>query len=200
MTIEDDYIDRVLGQLPRATPMRAQIAMELRGHIAERVAHGSSVDDVLRQLGDPTALAESYLAAVPLVAAPFLGRVAAKFIDMGTVILFVTPALLLAWATKSPAIAGVTLIVAVFAASLGFGLYTVVAEAWLGTTVGKRMMGMRVVRESGAPVGLGRAIVRQMPMFFQFYCMDVLFALFTDKRQRAFELLSKTRVVKMSPV
>ena len=32
-------------------------------------------------------------------------------------------------------------------------------------------------------------------MFFQFYWIDVLFVLFTEKSQRAFEMLSKTRVV-----
>ena len=31
--------------------------------------------------------------------------------------------------------------------------------------------------------------------WFQFFWVDVLFALFTDRNQRAFELLSKTRVV-----
>ena len=36
-------------------------------------------------------------------------------------------------------------------------------------------------------------------MFLQVYWIDVLFALFTDKNQRAFELLSKTRVVTEAP-
>jgi hypothetical protein len=42
------------------------------------------------------------------------------------------------------------------------------------------------------------AIVRQLPVFLQCYWVDVLFAFFTERRQRAFELLSKTRVV-LSP-
>jgi hypothetical protein len=41
---------------------------------------------------------------------------------------------------------------------------------------------------------MGQAVVRQLPMFLQMYWIDVLFALFTDKQQRAFELLSRTRV------
>ena len=52
------------------------------------------------------------------------------------------------------------------------------------------------MRESGAPIGLGQAIVRLLPMTLQIFWIDVLFALFTDKRQRAFEMLSKTRVVR----
>src|SRR5262245_21331106 len=53
----DDYIARVLEVLPRTMPLRSQIGMELRGHIAERLTHGLAVDDVLRQLGDPVKLA-----------------------------------------------------------------------------------------------------------------------------------------------
>ena len=36
----DNYVNRVLDALPRATPRREQIVMELRGHIAERRAAG----------------------------------------------------------------------------------------------------------------------------------------------------------------
>ena len=43
---------------------------------------------------------------------------------------------------------------------------------------------------------MGQAIVRQLPMFLQVYWIDVMFALFTERSQRAFEMLSKTRVVR----
>ena len=66
----------------------------------------------------------------------------------------------------------------------------------MGQTLGKRVAGLQVVRESGAPIGLGQAIVRLLPVALQIFWIDVLFALFTDKRQRAFEMLSKTRVVR----
>ena len=69
MTITaDDFVNRVLAAMPTATPRRDQIAMELRGHISERLASGQSLQEVLDQLGDPVALAESYLSAVPLIA------------------------------------------------------------------------------------------------------------------------------------
>ena len=193
MTTADDYINRVLDPMPRSTPTRSQIAMELRGHIAERMGHGQPLDDVLRQLGDPARLAESYLSAVPLVSAPFGRRVVAKILD-----------LLALLATTAPVVFAASRLVDGFMAIpvglLGggalFGLYTVVAESRFGQTLGKRLLGLRVVRESGARISIGQAIVRQLPMFLQVYWIDVLFALFTDKRQRAFELLSKTRVVK----
>jgi uncharacterized RDD family membrane protein YckC len=39
--------------------------------------------------------------------------------------------------------------------------------------------------------------VRNLPIFMQIFWIDALFALFTDRSQRAFELLSKTRVVRV---
>ena len=80
-----------------------------------------------------------------------------------------------------------------------FCLHTVIGEWLIGQTVGKHLVAIAVVRENGARIGAGQAIVRQLPVLFQFYWIDVLFALFTDKRQRAFELLSKTQVV-LAPV
>ena len=155
--------------------------------------------DVLQQLGDPTTLAESYLSAVPLVSASFLQRGLAKFIDVFMVVLtamlFVGLPVWVAGHQEWPFLFGFGVVLMVLAATFGFGLYTIVAEHWLGFTLGKRALGLRVVRESGAPIGLGQSIVRQLPMFLQVYWIDVLFALFTDKSQRAFELLSKTRVV-----
>ena len=73
--------------------------------------------------------------------------------------------------------------------------YVILAESESGQTIGKRVMGLRVVQESGAQISLGQSVVRQLPVFFQVFWIDVLFALFTERSQRAFELLSKTRVV-----
>ena len=52
------------------------------------------------------------------------------------------------------------------------------------------------MRESGARISGGQSLVRQLPLVFSFFFLDVIFALFTDKHQRAFELISKTRVVR----
>lgn len=196
----DDYINRVLDVLPRTMPLRSQIAMELRGHIAERVGHGHPVDDVLRQLGDPVKLAESYLSAEPLASAPLGARVLAKMVDVLTVFIVLSP---FAWIGYRlvPAEAALAIVfgILLIGGSFVFGLYTILAEYSAGQTLGKKLAGLRVVRESGARISLGQAIVRQLPMFLQVFWIDVMFALFTDKRQRAFEVLSKTRVVVTSP-
>ena len=76
-----------------------------------------------------------------------------------------------------------------------FPCYVIVTEWKDGQSVAKRWLGLRVVRESGARISLGQSIVRALPWFLEVFWIDAVFALFTDKSQRAFELLSKTRVV-----
>jgi uncharacterized RDD family membrane protein YckC len=200
MTTADDYINSVLDILPSATPLRSQIAMELRGHIAERVEHGHALDDVLRQLGNPERLAESYLSAVPLVSASFGRRAAAKIVDLfaALAVMALVGALASQLAPSGGFVVPIVVAVVLVGGSLLFGVYTVVAESRLGQTPGKRLLGLRVVRESGARISLGQAIVRQLPVFLQIYWIDAAFALFTERHQRAFELLSRTRVVCVS--
>ena len=201
MTTADDYVNRVLDMMPSGMPSRAQIAAELRSHIAERLAHGHSLDDVLRKLGDPAKLADSYLAAEPLVSAPFGERVAAKLTDFLCVIAVVVPVAFLL-ARLDPKGFGPLIFICVTAigGSVSFGVYTMIAEFRHGRTIGKSIRGIRVVTERGARISGGQAVVRQLPMFLQMYWIDVMFALFTEKSQRAFELLSKTRVISESRI
>src|SRR5690606_23578735 len=143
-------VARVLDALPPDMPSREQIAMELGGNIAERLERGQSLEAVLNQLGDPRVLADSYLSAVPLVPATFFSRVWAKILDGA---LFATAACVLsvlAWLTAPREAATFLVIAIVIAASFGFAFYTVLAESRSGQTVGKRVMGLRAVQESGA--------------------------------------------------
>lgn len=202
MKPEEIYISQVLSKLP-AGHLRTQIAMDLRSHIADRIERGHTVDEAIRQLGDPTALAESYLSAVPLVPAPHLRRLAAKFVDVNIPIAFVvtvTATVVLAMperVERGPLGDPIALLAAlsVLLVSVLYGVFLAVAESRTGQTWGKRLFGLRVVSESGTRIGLGRAFVRQLPILFQVVWIDALFALFTDRRQRAFEMLTKTRVV-----
>jgi uncharacterized RDD family membrane protein YckC len=199
MTMADDYVKSVLDRMPLALPRLTQIGTELRSHIAERVAAGRPVDEVLHQLGDPAKLAESYLAEVPLVPAPHRRRIQAKLIDIFLFVLILAAYLGMTYGISrlfgAPAVFPIASGLGVLLLSIGYAAYTVVAESRYGRTVGKHLFGLRVVRESGARISLGQSVVRQLPVFFQVFWIDALFALFTDRRQRAFELLSKTRVV-----
>ena len=199
MNREDNYIRSVIQCLPPAGPMRAQIERELRVIIAEQRERGRNLEDVLRQLGEPPTLAASYMTSAPLVAAPLKRRIGAKLADVGLVVIAIVPALVAAGWALPPEMAALVVVTGLIGGSVGFGAGTIGMEYWLGQTPGKRLFGLQVVRESGAAMGLGAAVVRQLPMLFQFYWVDVLFAFFTPRQQRAFELLSKTRVVVVSP-
>jgi uncharacterized RDD family membrane protein YckC len=189
------YIQSVIDRVPRGMPLREQIAMELGSHIAERVAHGQPLDEVIRQLGDPLTLAESYLAAVPLRNAPFWPRAFAKIVDFVIACAGAAAVALVVYLAVSPEARGLIPILCIFTFMALFPVYTAFAEYTAGQTIGKRLMNIRVVRESGARIGLGQALLRQLPFFAQFFWIDIIFALFTEKSQRAFEMLTKTRAV-----
>jgi uncharacterized RDD family membrane protein YckC len=195
MSAAESYIHRVISQLPPAGALREQVAMELRSHIAERVEHGQSVEEAIRQFGDPVKLAESYLAAVPLVPASFWRRAAAKLIDFLMFVAIYAPIAWLLFLTFRGHVFGFLVPELIILFVLTCALYPLLAEYLFGRTVGKRLLGLRVVRESGGRITLGQSAVRQLPVFLQVGWVDILFALFTEHHQRAFELLSKTRVV-----
>ena len=187
----DDYIAQALDRLPPGSEIRSQVEMEIRSHVAERMEHGDPIDVALRQLGDPIVLAESYLSAVPLVPAPFWTRVWAKLIDFVLTFAVIAPLVWLAMTVDKAAL----LIICVLGLVVALPGYPILAEYRFGETVGKHLFGLRVVRESGGRISFGQSIVRQLPAFFQVFWVDAMFALFTERHQRAFELLSKTRVV-----
>lgn len=191
----DLYVQSVMNHVPHGLPLRDQIAMELRGHIAERIKDGQPLDAVLQQLGDPLTLAESYLAAVTFKSAGILRRLAAKLID-GVIVDVVALAIgATLWVVLPPEVRHFVPILCIFGVVIAFVAYTVIAEYRVGRTLGKRLMGIQVVRESGARISLGQSMLRQIPFIGQFFFIDALFALFTDRRQRAFELLTKTRAI-----
>jgi uncharacterized RDD family membrane protein YckC len=204
---QEEFIDQVLSRIPH-TPRRQQIEMDLRAHIAERLEHGQTVDEAIAQFGDPDILAESYLASIPLVSASFLDRAAAKLIDIPAILVTGAAFLWAIWQlvgppgqpfipgivqTESP-IVRVVCLLALVVMCPGYFIFS---EYLTDQTLGKRMLGLRVVRESGARIGLGQSVVRQLPLVGSFFLLDVLFAPFTDKHQRAFELITKTRVVRV---
>ena len=204
MTVEE-FISDVVSKIPHG-PRREQIENDLSAHLAERLEHGHSVDEAIQQFGDPDILAESYLASIPLVSGSFMSRAAAKLIDVPAILLTTCVFLYMAWKLIGPPgepfWPGITrrenpLLFAICVGTLVvmFPGYFIAAEYLTDQTLGKHVLGLRVVRESGARISLGQAFVRQIPLVGSFPLIDALFALFTKKKQRAFELISKTRVV-----
>jgi uncharacterized RDD family membrane protein YckC len=194
----DHYISRVLAALPPNGRLGEQIARELKSTIAERMANGQSLDTALAQLGDPVKLAESYLSAVPLVPGEPFVRLLARLVDFAVATVAISPVALAVMVWGDVKYVPWWLFGYLLVASLLIALYPMVAEAKYGKTLGKHLFGLRVVSESGTRISTLQAVVRNLPIFLQFFWLDALFLLFTDRRQRAFELLSKTRVVQAS--
>jgi uncharacterized RDD family membrane protein YckC len=85
---------------------------------------------------------------------------------------------------------------ALLALSVG---YYIVSEALTGMTVGKRIVGIRVVDEGGEHVGLGAAVIRNLlrPIDALFlYLVGALFALASSRRQRLGDRAAGTVVVR----
>ena len=74
--------------------------------------------------------------------------------------------------------------------------YFPLLEARFGKTLGKHLVAIRVIRENGAPIGLGQAFVRRLSFYFEMLVVDALFIPFTDHRQRALDIVAKTIVAR----
>ena len=82
-------------------------------------------------------------------------------------------------------------------------IYGTVLEAWLGTTLGKLAVGLRVVDATGAPPGLVRALVRNILRPVDFFplptgAVGLSFMVLTDSRSRLGDLAAGTAVVPSS--
>ena len=196
MTIEG-YLAQLGDAMPGMLPERGQIVADVRAHIEEGMQRGEALDAVLARLGDPANLAASYLSEVPLVSASLGRRAVAMAIDVAIPVVIAVLAEL--FVTTGRVSRDTMLIVLGFAVTTGFITYILVGETRLGQTLGKHWLNLLVVRESGARISVGQAIVRLLPCLLHVWFIDVVFALFTERHQRAFELLSKTRVVTIDP-
>jgi uncharacterized RDD family membrane protein YckC len=82
--------------------------------------------------------------------------------------------------------------------ALGVGYY-VVCEAATGATLGKRMVGIRVVDEDGDSVTLGASIIRNLLRLVDalfFYLVGFLFAVISSRGQRLGDRAAHTIVVR----
>src|SRR5580700_11099501 len=196
MTIQG-YLAQLADAMARMMPEREQIVADVRAHIEEDMQRGEALDAVLARFGDPANLAASYLSEVPLVSASLWRRAVAMAIDVAIPV--VIAALAELFVTTGQVSRDTMLIVLGIIVTVGFITYILVGESRLGQTLGKHWLNLLVVRESGARISVGQAIVRLLPSVLHIWWIDVIFALFTERHQRAFELLSKTRVVTIDP-
>ncbi len=86
---------------------------------------------------------------------------------------------------------------------LGIGLaYYIVMEATSGATLGKRAMGLKVVKQSGEPIDWQASIVRNIMRIidgFCFYLVGAIAVWVSKSKQRLGDMAAHTIVVKVKP-
>jgi uncharacterized RDD family membrane protein YckC len=190
---------------------RARIEADLRAHLQEALAAvpDGSVETVIARMGSPGEVAAEFMAGVTLHYAGFWRRLAAFAIDTALSVAVVVPLAVLAvvlsnLVPREPQgvdyVVGAILIILVFGAGFAivgmFLLYFPILEGRFGQTAGKRLLGLRVIKETGAPIGFKEAFLRRVPLYFDIIYLDALFIPFTAKRQRAFDIIARTVVIR----
>jgi len=200
MNQAERYIEEVMRHLLATREERARFEADLRAHFEEAFAKGDVYLQIVEKLGTPESVAEAFNAERPLQHAGFLLRLAAFFADMSLFILLATPLVFTAVLTEAdvvPRFAGVAMLVLAGLSLFGVSIvYFPLLEARFGKTFGKHIMRIRVVDESGRPIRAGQAIIRRLSYYFDLLLIDSLFIPFTDRKQRALDILAKTIVVK----
>jgi uncharacterized RDD family membrane protein YckC len=205
----DEYIAAVSRHLPPGFAATRGVEAELRDHLADRMLAGDTEAEAIARMGEPSEVAEAFLAGFRMRRAPLPRRAAAFLVDMALGLVVVVPLLFFMfqaigfWEETRALWFGVLALlvggVAIAALVLGV-VYFPAAEAVWGRTLGKWLFGLCVVDESGARIGWKSAIIRRIPFYFEFFWIDAVFAFFTRDRQRAFDRVAGTRVVVCEPV
>jgi uncharacterized RDD family membrane protein YckC len=210
MNTQDQYIKQVLQNIHATPADKARIEAELRDHFQAAQEAGEISDQAIGHLGKPAEVAEGYMAQIELDQVGFWPRLAAFAIDM--LLILLTAAILavisVALSSLVPAhpmsildtLGGAFLILLIIScgiAALGLILlYFPILEGRFGVTLGKKLLGLRVLKENGLPIGYKGAFIRHISYFFEILPVDALFIPFTARKQRAFDIVARTLVVK----
>lgn len=213
MNAINEYARQVMDLIPPAHPERDRIELDLRAHLEETVAElEGSPSAAFDRMGDPREVALAYLSDIPMRYAGVGRRVLAFFIDMlaglavlGTVAvmcLLIFGVLAVAEETTKTGPPEMSLaLLAVFGVAFVASLamlsivYFPLLEWRFGQTLGKYLLGIYVTHEDGLRPSLPATIVRRIPFFLEFFWIDALVAFFTERNQRAFDLVARTVVV-----
>jgi uncharacterized RDD family membrane protein YckC len=203
------YIREVLRNISAPPQERQRIEADLRAHLEESLATGEPAKEIIARMGSPTEIATVFMAQVSLRYAGFWWRLAAYGIDLAIIfvvasILAILAIVLVSFVPRSPVgldwIVGGALLALLVSAVLGIigviVLYFPILEARFGQTAGKHLLSLRVLKENGLPIGYKEAFLRRLSFYFRMLPVDALFIPFTAKRQRAFDLVARTIVIR----
>ncbi len=198
----DRYVRDVLRAVFAAPEDRETFEADLRAHFAEAEARGEPPSRIIDEMGPPEDVAAAFNAEREIRHAGFWRRLVAFIGDAGLLIALALPAVSVAvlasrWFPQEEAPAGWIIGLCLLGLAIVgiYACYFPLLEARFGKTFGKQLLRVRVVRETGAPIGLGQAFVRRLSLYFELLLPDALFIPFTDKRQRGLDIIAKTVVV-----
>jgi uncharacterized RDD family membrane protein YckC len=208
MATIESYINDVLYNIQAAAEVKERFAYDLRAHIQEALQAGEPLADILERMGTPAEVAAGFMAEQPLQYAVPGNRLAAYILDL--CVLIITAGALAGIgvgignltpqhpAGITTALGAVTI---TFAALFCLGalgiilLYFPILEGRFGQTAGKHILHLRVLKENGLPVGYKEAFLRRLAFYFKFFPIDAAFVLFTEKKQRAMDIVARTVVI-----
>jgi uncharacterized RDD family membrane protein YckC len=208
--IADQYVQKVMDLIYAPENERTRIEAELKSHLQEGLSGGEDMTTLVERMGDPREVAAEFMSEIPLVYAGFWRRLAAFLVDMIVIIVLAIataiPVVTLSnWVPRHPSglldnlIGGALILIVLLGSNACIAMifvYFPLLEGRFGRTLGKRIFGLKVLSEDGLPVGYGRAILRRLSFYFQIFPIDALFIPFNPKRQRGFDILAKTIVVR----
>ena len=209
MDAAEDYIQAVMRNIHVPQAERQRIEGDLRAHLTEAIQAGQAPREALAHLGSPLEVAAEFMSRARLDYAGLWLRLLAFLIDMVLILLVAgILAVLAIWLSnlvpQSPQgldyLAGAVLIFVVISLALSalgvILLYFPILEGRFGRTPGKRLLGLYVLKEDGLPIGYKEAFLRRISYYFELLLVDALFIPFTARRQRAFDIVARTVVVR----
>jgi uncharacterized RDD family membrane protein YckC len=195
-----EYIARVLAEMPAHASDRARLTDDVRAHIEDAVERGATPEEALSRLGPPAELARELLSESTPPLASLRRRAAALLFDLGVLwALLVSASATLVLAAGGTDLVSegwnLALIVGAAVASL---VYFPLFEARWGRTPGKLAFGLAVVRADGGRAGWKHALLRRLPFISShFVWLDSAAALVTKRKQRAFDMVADCVVVRV---
>lgn len=212
----------IMDQMTLGQKDRADVEKELRSSFyegsevkaKERNANIITEEDVRKAFaeeGTPQEIAGAYMRsyAGSLKRAGFWYRSAAYIIDIAILSLIIAilalPFILVSvWAdsiNQASWIVAMVIMVNLVIGIIVLGVlfcYFVILEGRFGWTLGKYLLGLKVLKADGMPIGYKEALLRDIPKFFgNFILIDALIMIifFNKEKQRAFDKVADTIVV-----
>jgi uncharacterized RDD family membrane protein YckC len=205
----DLYIMSIMEKIHAPVGEKQRIAAELRSHFDAAQEAGEAAEAAIARMGSSEEVAVAYMRQINLKMAGFWPRLAAFIVDL--LVLFVVAGVLailaVIFSNQVPqhpqgldyVTGALWILLTLMSAGGVLGLillYFPVLEARFGQTAGKRLLRLRVLKENGLPIGYKEAFLRRLSFYFEILPVDALFIPFTERKQRAFDIVARTVVVK----